>query len=188
LETRLLVLLLILGCYRISGESHFVKRFQTSNPNWQVTFHKPGLQGITTVAKDLSNPQSNLLLINDMGMTVKVTDTKMMAHLPMLLHPKPENTLVICFGMGTTFRSAISHNGSVTAVELIKEVYEAFPYFYNDADRVRAYPKGNLIINDGRTFLKLTQDRYDVITIDPPPPIDAAGVNNLYSKDFLNLT
>jgi spermidine synthase len=183
----LLVLLICVGAYQISGESHFVKRFQARFPYRQVVFHKPGLQGITTVAKQRTRPLANRLLVNGMGMTVKITDTKMMAHLPMLTHPNPENTLVICFGMGTTFRSAISHNGKVTAVELIKEVYEAFPFFFDDANRVKAYPQGKLITNDGRIFLKLTQDRFDVITIDPPPPIDAAGVTNLYSKDFLEL-
>ncbi|MGD2012233.1 MAG: fused MFS/spermidine synthase [Desulfobacterales bacterium] len=137
----LLVLLICVGAYQISGESHFVKRFQARFPYRQVVFHKPGLQGITTVAKQRTRPLANRLLVNGMGMTVKITDTKMMAHLPMLTHPNPENTLVICFGMGTTFRSAISHNGKVTAVELIKEVYEAFPFFFDDANRVKAYPQ-----------------------------------------------
>lgn len=44
-----------------------------------------------------------------------------------------------------------------------------------------------MVTSDGRNFLKLTQNRYDVITIDPPPPIDGAGVNHLYSLDFLEL-
>jgi spermidine synthase len=175
------------GIHQITNESHFVKRFQARFPDRQIVFHKPGLQGIITVAKKRSRSLANQLMVNGQGMTVKITDTKMMAHLPMLVHPKPEKTLVICFGMGTTFRSAISHKANVTAVELIKEVYDAFPNFYEDAGRVLAYPKGRLITNDGRIFLKLTRDRYDVITIDPPPPIDAAGVTNLYSKDFLEL-
>jgi len=183
----LLVVLIYAGVYQVTGDSHFVNRFQARSPEKQIVFHKPGLQGITTAVKSSSDSLANQLLVNGMGMTAKITDTKMMAHLPMLMHPNPENALVICFGMGTTFRSAISHNGRVTAVELVKEVYESFPHFFNDADRVQAYPKGKLITNDGRIFLKLTQDRYDVITIDPPPPIDAAGVTNLYSKEFLEL-
>jgi len=183
----LLILFICTGIYQISGESHFVTRIQARFPGIEIVFHKPGLQGITTVAKTRSKTFADKLMINGMGMTAKLTETKIMAHFPMLMHPNPEDTLVICFGMGTTYRSAISHNGRVTSVELVKEVYEAFPYFYDDAERVMAYPRGKLITNDGRIFLKLTQDRYDVITIDPPPPIDAAGVTNLYSKDFLEL-
>lgn len=184
----LLILLIAGGLYNIFAESHFVNQFHIRHPEQRIVFHKPGLQGITTVVKKRKDKKASFLLVNGMGMTTKITDTKMMAHLPMLMHPNPENTLVICFGMGTTFRSAISHGGKVTAVEVIEEVYKAFPYFYDDADRIIAYPKGKMITNDGRIFLKLTRERYDVITIDPPPPIDASGVTNLYSKDFLELT
>jgi len=174
------------GVSKILGPSEFVARFNSRNPIIQAVYHKPGLQGVTTVIRNFSDG-GNLLLVNGMGMTLKVTDTKMMAHLPMLLHPDPKDTLVICFGMGTTYRSAITHGGNVTAVELVKEVLEAFDYFHPDAPRVRTYAKGRMVVNDGRSYLKLTREKYDVITIDPPPPIDDAGVNHLYSKEFLQL-
>jgi len=167
--------------------SDFVKRNEIRRPEYRVDFHRPGLQGITSVLKHRSNPRNDMLLVNGMGMTVKVTDTKMMAHFPMLLHPDPENTLVICLGMGTTFRSAISYKKKVTVVELVKEVVEALDYFYEDAPACKAYAGGKIVVNDGRNFLKLTRDKFDVITIDPPPPIDAAGVNNLYSREFIEL-
>jgi len=168
-------------------KNRFVSRLNANNQIWEVVYHQPGLQGVTSALKRRDQALADMLFVNGTGMTVKVTDTKMMAHLPMLIHPAPENTLVICFGMGTTYRSAISHGHRVTVVELVDEVFEAFDYFYADAERVRAYPKGRMITNDGRNFLKLTQERFDVITIDPPPPIDAAGVNHLYSKELLEL-
>jgi spermidine synthase len=171
----------------IIGPSNYTTRFNAKYPTHQVVFHEPGLQGVTTVIKKRSGPLAERLLVNGMGMTIKVTDTKMMAHLPMILHPDPQDTLVICFGMGTTYRSAISYGGNVTVVELVREVLDAFGYFYQDADRVRTYANGRMIVNDGRNFLKLTRQKFDVITIDPPPPIDAAGVNNLYSREFIEL-
>jgi spermidine synthase len=176
-----------LGLFHSFEESRFVTRINTANTLWEVVYHQPGLQGITTVLKKRDQPLKDTLLVNGRGMTVKVTDTKMMAHLPLLLHPSPDKTLVICFGMGTTYRSAISHGGQVTVVELVKEVFEAFDHFFADAAKIRAFPKGQMVTNDGRNFLKLTQEHFDVITIDPPPPIDAAGVNHLYSKEFLEL-
>jgi spermidine synthase len=171
-------------------KNRFLARVNAQGKLWEgheVVYHRPGLQGVTTVLKRRDEPLANALLVNSMGMTVKITDTKMMAHLPMLVHPDPKNTLVICFGMGTTYRSAISHGGRVTVVELVDEVFEAFDYFFADAQRVRTYPKGRMITHDGRNFLKLTRERFDVITIDPPPPVDAAGVNHLYSKELLEL-
>jgi spermidine synthase len=129
----------------------------------------------------------DILLVNGMGMTRKATDTKMMAHLPMLLHPNPENALVVCMGMGTTYRSALAYGKRVTVVELVKEVADALDYFYEDAAALKAHPGGKIVVNDGRSFLNLTRDTFDIITVDPPPPIDAAGVNNLYSKEFIEL-
>jgi len=173
--------------FKLIGGANFTDRFNATHPQYKVVYNKPGLQGMTTVIKKRAEPTASILLINGIGMTRKVTDTKMMAHLPMLLHPDPKDTLVICFGMGTTYRSAISYGGNVTVVELVKQVFDGFDLFYQDASRVREYAKGRMVVNDGRNFLKLTRKKYDIITIDPPPPIDAAGVNNLYSKEFIEL-
>jgi len=40
------------------------------------------------------------------------------------------------------------------------------------------------VIDDGRRFLERTSQQYDVINIDPPPPVQAAGSSLLYSKEF----
>ncbi|MBF0537966.1 MAG: fused MFS/spermidine synthase [Nitrospirae bacterium] len=185
--TLLAVAMTLISLAGMRGESRFVSSVRNkTNGMVEVVYHKPGLQGITSVLK-AKNSDVYTLLVNGKSMTMKVTDTKVMAHLPMLLHKNPEKTLVLCFGMGTTYRSAISHGGYVTVVELVDEVVEAFDYFYADAKNIRQYPKGRIVINDARNFLKLTKDRFDVITIDPPPPIDAAGVNHLYSRDFMAL-
>ena len=46
---------------------------------------------------------------------------------------------------------------------------------------------GEIVIDDGRRYLKRTTDKYDVITIDPPPPIEASGSSLLYSIEFYSL-
>ena len=180
--------LVLLGLVGLGDERRFQKRLGASLPRAELVFHETGIQGITTVLTAAGDPgPARALLVNHTGMTARVTDTKMMAHVPLLLHPDPEDTLVICFGMGTTYRSAVSHGRSVTVVELVQEVFDAFPFFHMDAEQVRAYPRGRMVTNDGRSFLKLSSALYDVITVDPPPPIDGAGVNHLYSLDFLEL-
>ena len=180
--------LAVVAVVRLGDEKQFQQRLEASRPGAELVFHATGIQGITTVLTLAGDPgPARALLVNHTGMTARVTDTKMMAHVPLLLHPDPEDTLVICFGMGTTYRSAVSHGRSVTVVELVDEVFEAFPFFHLDAEQVRAYPRGRMVTNDGRSFLKLSSARYDVITVDPPPPIDGAGVNHLYSLDFLEL-
>jgi hypothetical protein len=128
------------------------------------------------------------LLVNGIGMTILTPVTKCMVHLPLAFHKgRPESALLICFGMGTTYRSALSWNIETTAVELVPGVKEVFGFYHADAPQVLKNPKGQIIIDDGRRYLKRTKQKFDVIVIDPPPPIEAAGSSLLYSKEFYEL-
>jgi len=92
--------------------------------------------------------------------------------------------LVICFGMGTSFRSALTWNSPVTAVELVPGVAELFPYFHADAFDCLSKPGAKIVVDDGRRFLERTSERFDLIVIDPPPPVQAAASSLLYSREF----
>ena len=60
------------------------------------------------------------LYVNGIVTTLLVPETKFMAHLPLALHDgKSNSVLIICFGMGTSYRSALSWNVKTTAVELV---------------------------------------------------------------------
>jgi spermidine synthase len=128
------------------------------------------------------------LFVNGIGVTSLTPETKFMAHLPLALHAgKPESMLIICFGMGTTYRSALSWDIDTTAVELVPSVKNAFGFYHQDAARILNNPKGRIIIDDGRRFLKRTSKMFDVVVTDPPPPIEAAGSSLLYSEEFYEL-
>lgn len=128
------------------------------------------------------------LYVNGVGMTALSPVTKYMAHLPLaFLGRAPKKALVLCFGMGTTFRSLASWGVDTTAVELVPSVPRVFGVFHADARRVLAAPNVRVVIDDGRRFLARTPDVYDVITIDPAPPMEAAGTAFLFSKEFYAL-
>ena len=128
------------------------------------------------------------LLVNGQGITSLTPITKMMAHLPMAsLASPPRNVLVICFGMGTSFRSALSWGTPTTAVELVPSVPSLFGFFHADGPLLLRSPEARVVIDDGRRFLERTRERYDVITIDPPPPVEAAASGLLYSRDFYSV-
>ena len=128
------------------------------------------------------------LLVNGVGMTYLTPITKDMAHMPLaFLNHKPESALMICLGMGTTFRSLVSWGIDVTAVELVPSVKDAFGYYHADANTVLSQPNVKIIIDDGRRYLRRTEEKFDVITIDPPPPFPAAGSSLLYSEEFYSL-
>ena len=125
------------------------------------------------------------LLVNGMGMTKLTPITKMMAHLTLAsLDHTPHSALIICFGMGTTFRSVVSWNISGTAVELVPSVPKLFSYFHADAPQLMASPLAHVVIDDGRRFLERSPAKYDAIIVDPPPPVQTAGSSLLYSQEF----
>ncbi len=135
-----------------------------------------------------ADPRAKQLWVDGQGMTALVTETKLMAHLPIWLAEEPRDVLVICFGMGTTVRSASRHDGiRVTAVELVPGVTECFGFFHPDGPELLRQADVHLVVGDGRNYLLARPQQVDVITIDPPPPLYSAGAVNLYSREFFAL-
>lgn len=128
------------------------------------------------------------LLVNGVGMTTLVPVTKYMVHLPLaFMSTRPKNGLVICFGMGTSFRSMLSWGIPTTAVDLIPSVPSMFGYYHADAQKLLSSPLARVVIDDGRRFMDTSTQSFDVIVIDPPPPPEAAGSSLLYSREFYDV-
>lgn len=106
-----------------------------------------------------------------------------MGHLPMLLHPAPSNALVICFGTGQT-ANAVRHENpsSLDIVDINPQVF-ALSHYFSANDQVLSDARVTAIAMDGRAYVRRTQKLYDVITLEPMPPV-LAGVNALYSQEF----
>ncbi len=139
----------------------------------------------TATVVSLGEGMKRRLLVNGVGITELTPVTKHIAHLPLAFLPhEPKSGLVICFGMGTTYRSLLTWDIPTTAVELVPSVRDAFPYYHADARDVLANPMGKVVIDDGRRFLNRSTEQFDVIVIDPPPPVEAAGSSLLYSREF----
>jgi predicted membrane-bound spermidine synthase len=118
-------------------------------------------------------------------MTALTPVTKYMVHLPLaFISRHPQNGLVICFGMGTSFRSMLSWGIPVTTVDLIPSVPALFGFYHADAPKLLSSPLARIVIDDGRRFLDDSTQAYDVIVVDPPPPPEAAGSSLLYSREF----
>jgi spermidine synthase len=160
----------------------FGKGFEESFPE-RVVLRDPTATVIAT-----GSGMNKKLLVNGYGVTNLTPITKLMADLPLaFLDRPPQNALMICFGMGTTFRSLRSWGIDVTAVELVPSVPRVFGYYHSDAQQVLDSPLSHIVIDDGRRYLERTRQQFDVITIDPPPPLQAAGSSLLYSEEFYRL-
>lgn len=107
--------------------------------------------------------------------------------LPMLFHPKPESVLVIGLGSGITLGSVEQHPARrIVCVEISPAVVEASGYFSEDNHDCLDDPRLDMIVSDGRNYLKLTEDRYDCIISQPSNPW-IAGQSNLFSREFFLL-
>ena len=113
------------------------------------------------------------------------TYMRLMAHYPLLTQEDPRSALLICFGVGNTASAIAAHESieRIDAVDLNPNVFRTASYFARTNGDVIEDPRMRRIVDDGRSFLRLTADRYDLITSEPPPPM-AAGVYRLYSKEY----
>ena len=110
---------------------------------------------------------------------------RLMAHFPLLLQEDPRRALLICFGVGNTASAIAAHAGirDIDVVDLNHKVYETAPEFSATNHDVARDPRLDLIHDDGRNFLELCQGTYDLITSEPPPPMQE-GVYRLYSREY----
>jgi spermidine synthase len=129
-------------------------------------------------------PSERRLFVTGTSMTYLSTDTKLMAYLPKVMRPNANDFLDIAFGMGTTYRSAINLGMRTDAVDLSPTVPRMMPVFYADAEKYLNNPLGRVVTADGRNYVRLTSRRYDIISVDPPPPIHSAGTVVLYTREF----
>jgi spermidine synthase len=125
------------------------------------------------------------LLVGGVGMTSPTVDTKLMGYLSKALRPEAQDFLVIAFGMGGTYRSGLQLGLRTDAVELSPTVPSRMPVFFPDADRFLDHPQGRVIVSDGRNYVRLSRETYDMIAVDPAPPIESAGSVVLYTREFL---
>jgi len=110
---------------------------------------------------------------------------RLMAHMPLLAHPDPKRALLICYGVGMT-ASAIAAHDSIEAIDIVElnvNVVETAPEFGPQTGDVHLDPRVRFIIGDGRNFLAMTGNRYDLVTSEPPPPMQA-GTYRLYTREY----
>ena len=118
------------------------------------------------------------------SMTLLTVDANLMPVLPMIARPESKRALIVAFGMGTAFRTALIAGLRTDVVELVPSVPKMFHFYHRDAADVLANPNGRVIIADGRNHLELTNDRFDIIVTDPPPPLESSGASVISSREY----
>src|SRR4029079_14700820 len=98
-----------------------------------------------------------------------------------------DNGLIIGYATGVTVGAMLqSPIQSVTCVEIQPGSVAGSEFFNHINNRPLDDPRTNLIIDDARTFLRVTPNRYDIIVSEPSHPW-VPGVANLFTQAFFEL-
>jgi spermidine synthase len=108
---------------------------------------------------------------------------------PMLLHRGPlRRVLVVCHGVGVTLKAVTDLDSvdSIDVAEISPDVIAMNDIIYPPSEQPLRDRRVKLHIEDGRQFLQLTDQRFDLITGEPPPPLTPGAVN-LYTREYFQL-
>ncbi len=109
---------------------------------------------------------------------------RLLAHVPLLLHPDPKRAAILGLGSGVTLGSALTHPlTEATVLEISPGVVEASRFFEAENHGALADARTRLIVGDGRTHLMLGRQSYDVIVSEPSNPW-MAGIASLFTREF----
>ena len=154
----------------------------------RLLYYAEGMDGVVSVT---DTGEQRLLVINgkaDASSKRDLPTQVLLGQLPILMHPDPQEVLVIGLGSGITVGSAATHGsiGRIDVLEISPEVVAASRFFAAEHGDVLSDSRVNLIVADARNFLLAETQTYSVITSEPSNPW-ISGVSNLFTRDFFKL-
>jgi spermidine synthase len=174
--------------WRVSPDP-FVQFVAQRYPGQQIVWQEEGVEATVVVHRNRARELSLTVNGNHEASTggPMTYIHRRIGHLPMAIHKDPRTALVIGLGGGATAGAVSIHDGvQVDVVELAGAVVRGARFFEDINYGVLSRPNVRLRVDDGRNYMMLTPNRYDVITADVIIPI-FAGSGNLYSVEYFRL-
>ena len=174
------------------GPDHLARLLAESRDG-QLIFHQASAAG-TVVVLEQGSAQNRFRRLYIQGVSnsgdamTSLRYMRLQSLLPLIIHRgEPHKALVIGLGTGITAGSLLRYPGLEKRVcaELLPAVVQGASYFQGNCG-VATSEQIEIRVRDGRRELLRNAERYDLITLEPPPP-SAAGVVSLYSTDFYQL-
>jgi spermidine synthase len=129
-----------------------------------------------------------MLTLDGMVMTTEKDEYvyhEMIAHVPVMLHPNPENVLVIGGGDGGTLRELVKHTEvqSITLVEIDQQVAEASKKLLPAIGSALDHEKVTVLYQDGIQYVhEIGADSFDLVIVDSTDPVGPG--EGLFTPDF----
>ena len=150
--------------------------------NGNIIFSKEDVSGTVKVIED-DITRFRTLMVNNYSLATSGDVAVRFGHIPLLLHNKPDDVLVISLGSGITVGAVGQHPvKNIECVEIVPGVVDAAGLFEKENHNILKDPRLRLTIWDGRNYILMTKNKYDIIISDLFQP-DSAGTGNLYSKE-----
>ena len=113
-----------------------------------------------------------------------------LVHPAMIAHPGPSSVFVAGGGEGATIRETLKHMTveSVVMVDIDSRVVELCrQHLPNHHQGSFDDPRVKLVNADALAYLESTSERFDVVIIDVPDPLEAGPAFLLYTREFYEL-
>jgi spermidine synthase len=154
----------------------------------ELIYHQEGISSLIGVSKD---NQGISLLINGKSQSDSIYDARqnlMLGHLSMLSHNRPKKVLLVGLGTGVTLGAIEQYPEleQVIVVELEPEIISAAKYFNHINNQALKDPRLKIVNGDGRNYLLISNQKFDVITSEPSH-LWIKGMANLYTKEYFEL-
>ncbi len=155
----------------------------------EIIFYGDGIGGFTTVEKEtdsLGTVKYSLLNSGkpDASSHEDRSTQTLLAHVPLLFHPQPENVMVLGLASGMTAGEALLYPiKQLDVLEINAQAVEACEIFTPWNNDCLNDPRTRIIVQDGRNHLALSRNKYDAIISEPSNPW-MAGLANLYTLEF----
>jgi spermidine synthase len=193
LRFAVILLALIAGAFAVMTPANRFGNLLAEARGGRLGFYEESRGGtVAVVTQGASGGEFNRLYIqgvsNSGDAMTSLRYMRLQALLPLIIHNgEPRSALVIGFGTGITAGALLSYPTLEKRVvaELLPAVLRAAPRFDGNQG-VASDSRMDIRLRDGRRELLRSDEHYDLITLEPPPP-SAAGVVNLYSRDFYAL-
>lgn len=178
--------LVVLAAWNHSPAGGFLKS-PVTEPRRLVSYQE-GNNGIVSVIEEARGERYLLVDGQPVAGTspTSVVDQKMLAHLPLLLHPAPRRALTVGFGSGGTSYSMRLHGVEVDCVEIEPAVPAAADCFTSENHGVRADPHFRLVLDDARSWLRVAPTHYDAIVTDCTN-LQYKSNGDLYTVEYFDL-
>ena len=150
-----------------------------------------GRDGVLLVVESPSRGRG-ILLNNQylLGSSGSVRDERREVLLPLLLHAQPAEVCCIGVATGISAGAALDYSETcqLTAVEISSLVSRTAEKHFSEFNRdLYKHPRAQVVVEDGRTYIAASKDRFDVIVGDLYRPY-GAGEGRLFSVEHFQAT